>query len=306
MGYLNEFPHFESNKLNLDWLLEQYSTFNQRIQEIQDHFDEVAEAMQQGIDTFEENVNNSLGQMTQNITDLQGDFDAFVETVNQNFSDLTDDIRDDVSDALSDMQDDVSTAITDIQSQITTISNNMVTYISNHFEEWAVEAVTINFSINNDTLSCDKTLSEINNILQSGYSYKFLYNGEELICIGNRAGFPIVEGYIPIYDSNSLIIGYNVITIWIHNMSYSTSIKYVTFTEKVSNVTDCTLTNNLGNNSYLVIDSIYKITVTGGSGRYDYENVTSDVTIYSLSGNNNITGFNSGYTYIITYHFVER
>ena len=129
MGYLNEFPHFESNALNLDWLLQQYSTFNDRIQEIQNHFDEVAEAMQQGIDTFEENVNNSLSQMTQDITDLQGDFDDFVSTVNQNFSDLTDDIRDDVNEAID-----------NIQGQITTITNNMVSYVSEHMDEWQVEA----------------------------------------------------------------------------------------------------------------------------------------------------------------------
>lgn len=143
MGYLNEFPHFESNKLNLDWILEQYSTFNQRIKEIQDHFDEVAEQMQQGIDTFEESVNNSLAQMTQDITDLQGDFDTFVETVNQNFSDLTDDIRGDVDEA-----------ITDIQNQITAITNNMVTYISNHMEEWQAEA-----SYNNNILKLSNEAS---------------------------------------------------------------------------------------------------------------------------------------------------
>ena len=86
MGYLNEFPHVESNKLNLDWLLEQYRTFNDRIAEIQAHFDEVAEEMRQenaqykadmleAFNSFKDDVNeqvatisNAIEQVSENVT----------------------------------------------------------------------------------------------------------------------------------------------------------------------------------------------------------------------------------------------
>lgn len=45
MTNFNTFPHVDADDLNLDWLLEQYATFNDRIAEIQAHFDEVAANM---------------------------------------------------------------------------------------------------------------------------------------------------------------------------------------------------------------------------------------------------------------------
>ena len=275
MAYLNEFPHFESTTLNLDWLLQQYSTFNERIKEIQDHFDEVAEAMQQGIDTFEENVNNSLSQMTQDITDLQGDFDDFVSTVNQNFSDLTDDIR-----------EDVDNAIADIQGQITTITNNMVSYVSEHMDEWQAEATTIKYTISNDTLTCDKTRAEIANILTGGGSYRIILDTLnetcQLIPVTSEGGiYYAVKGQIAIYDTNNLLIGYHCYIIDMYNTTYIDYMEYISYKEIITNATSTSidLSNNLGNASDVVIESIYKLVVTGGSGRRDYTNVTSDLTI---------------------------
>ena len=111
MAYLNEFPHMEANKLNLDWLLEQYSTFNKRIKEIQDHFDEVA------------------AEMASEVNQLEQDFDDFKQTVNTNFSNLSHDI-----------EVQVNAAIADIQRQIDAINNNMETYISEHMNEWQMDA----------------------------------------------------------------------------------------------------------------------------------------------------------------------
>lgn len=111
MAYINEFPNWDSNKLNLDWILEQYSTFNQRIQEIQDHFDEVAEAMGQQVEQ------------------LESDFDDFKTLINNNMDAFE----------LS-IQRQLDQGLSNIQSQINTISSDMATYISQHMSEWQAEA----------------------------------------------------------------------------------------------------------------------------------------------------------------------
>ena len=111
MAYINEFPNWDSNKLNLDWILEQYSTFNQRIQEIEDHFDEVAEAM------------------GEEVAQLESDFQTFQNTINGQLDQFEDSI-----------QSQLTSGLANIQSQINTISTNMATYISQHMAEWQAEA----------------------------------------------------------------------------------------------------------------------------------------------------------------------
>ena len=153
MAYLNEFPHMEANKLNLDWLLEQYSTFNTRIKEIQDHFDEVA------------------SEFASDVKHLEHDFDEFKQTVNTNFSNLSHDI-----------EVQVNAAIADIQRQIDTISNNMAAYIETHMEEWQTEAINILFNSSdrnydtNSTITCDKTFSEVYDAIENAnYKFKLAY-----------------------------------------------------------------------------------------------------------------------------------
>jgi len=58
MAFNNEFPHIEANKLNLNWLLKQYATFNDRLQELHDHFDESVETMQNSQAAFEQAITN--------------------------------------------------------------------------------------------------------------------------------------------------------------------------------------------------------------------------------------------------------
>lgn len=111
MAYLNEFPHFEANQLNLDWILEQYSTFNKRIKEINDHFDEAVATIQGEVE------------------ELNNDFTEFVATVNDDFDTLSEDL-----------QEQVNGAITEIQSQINIINEHMEEYIATHIDEWQQEA----------------------------------------------------------------------------------------------------------------------------------------------------------------------
>lgn len=129
MAYINEFPNWDSNKLNLDWILEQYSTFNQRIQEIQDHFDEVAEAMG--------------GEVEQ----LESDFNDFKTLVDNNMDSFE-----------TQIQQELSSGLAQIQQQVTFISSNMAEYIAEHMNEWQAEASytdaqkRVNFNTSNNPL----------------------------------------------------------------------------------------------------------------------------------------------------------
>lgn len=159
MAYNNEFPHFEADKFNLDWILEQYATFNRRIQEILDHFDEVAAEMQSEIDQ------------------LENDFDDFKQEVNNNFSALSHDI-----------EVQVNAAIDDIQRQIDAVSANMEAYIEEHMAEWQQEAIEVLFESNdryfdaNSTITCDKTYAEVWDAIDNpNYQFKLSYNEDNTV-----------------------------------------------------------------------------------------------------------------------------
>ena len=136
MAYLNEFPHFEANQLNLDWILEQYSTFNKRIKEIQDHFDEAVATIQGEVE------------------ELNNDFEEFKETVNSNFDTLSEEL-----------EGQVNEAITDIQRQVNIINEHMETYVAEHMEEWQAEA-----SYSNNVLRLSDSASPLLDYSQSANS----------------------------------------------------------------------------------------------------------------------------------------
>lgn len=159
MAYNNEYPHFENNKQVLDWILKQYSTFNQRIQEIQDHFDEVAEGM------------------AQEVAQLQQDFTEFTQTVNNNFSSLSHELR-----------TQVQLEVAEIQRQINLVSQNMAEYIEAHMEEWQTEAIEVLFESNdryfdnNSTITCSKTYAEVwDAIDNANYQFKLSYNEDDTV-----------------------------------------------------------------------------------------------------------------------------
>lgn len=83
MAYLNEFPHFEANKLNLDWLLEQYTTFNARLQELHDHFDEAVASMNESIEQFERQMTSEMSTFEREIRHTVTEYSEKVDTINQ-------------------------------------------------------------------------------------------------------------------------------------------------------------------------------------------------------------------------------
>lgn len=89
MAYLNEFPKWDSNGRNLDWLLEQYSTFEKRLQEIRDEFtetvtrlegdiDDLENAYQRELDLFEGRINTLLGEITRKVDSINENIGGYV------------------------------------------------------------------------------------------------------------------------------------------------------------------------------------------------------------------------------------
>lgn len=100
MAYQNEFSHVDNSELNLDWLLNQYATFNDRIAEIQAHFDEVAAEMAQSNTDFKNEINQAFNE-----------FKTEVERESYN-----------------------------VERTIETITNNMTEYVGEHITEWQIQS----------------------------------------------------------------------------------------------------------------------------------------------------------------------
>lgn len=133
MGYLNEFPHFESNKLNLDWLLEQYSTFNDRLQEITDAFNAAVNQFESDLEDYETSINDAVA--------------SFENTVNGIISDFK-----------TETNGEIATFEATVEREIQQLTTNMVTYVEEHMDEWQAEATytdaqkRINFNTSNNPL----------------------------------------------------------------------------------------------------------------------------------------------------------
>lgn len=125
MGYLNEFPHFESNKLNLDWLLEQYSTFNDRLQEITDAFNEAVNQFESDLENYETSINNAVA--------------SFENTVNGIIRDFK-----------TETNGEIATFEATVEREIEQLTTNMITYVGEHMEEWQAENIYKDFVIDNN------------------------------------------------------------------------------------------------------------------------------------------------------------
>ena len=101
MAYLNEFPQWDGNGRNLDWLLEQYSTFNARIQQILDEF------------------NSAVSQMQSDIANLELEYDR----------------------KLDNFESRVLNEVATISNAIEQISSNVSDYVSEHMSEWQLDAM---------------------------------------------------------------------------------------------------------------------------------------------------------------------
>ncbi|WP_407422654.1 hypothetical protein [Methanobrevibacter sp.] len=87
MSNLNTFPHINADDLNLDWLLLQYATFNERIAEIMAHFDEVAAAMADQNEQYKNQMlalyNNYKNYVDAKVASMQNQVDSVKDAVEQ-------------------------------------------------------------------------------------------------------------------------------------------------------------------------------------------------------------------------------
>lgn len=151
MAFLNEFPHFNANSMNLDWLLEQYSTFNQRLQELHDHFDEAVASMEAEIASYKAEYEQAFADykaeinsaMTAYETSVNNTISAFETSVNSTISAF----ETSVNSAISTFETQVNGQVSTISNAIEQISNNVESYVENHISEWTLsassEAVTV-------------------------------------------------------------------------------------------------------------------------------------------------------------------
>lgn len=84
MAYLNEFPHFNANTMNLDWLLEQYATFNKRLQELHDHFDEAVATMNEELASYKAEYEREFEVFEARIDATIQEYNEKVDSINQN------------------------------------------------------------------------------------------------------------------------------------------------------------------------------------------------------------------------------
>lgn len=140
MAYLNEFPHVEANKLNLDWILEQYSTFDKRLQELHDHFDEAVAQMQESFDQAVNQFQASLNSFELQIT---ADFNAYKNLVNSTISAFETQITGDFDDFKREVNAEVAT----VADALDQVSEHVVTYVSQHISEWTLDASSIDIQV---------------------------------------------------------------------------------------------------------------------------------------------------------------
>ena len=156
MAYNNEFPHFEANKLNLNWLLEQYSTFNDRIQEIMTAFNTAVEQFESDLQDFETDVNTAISNFETNVNNIISEFQTT--------------INDEISEFQTSTNDEISEFETTVTNEINSLTTNMITYVSEHMDEWQAEA-----SYSNNTLKLSNEASPslsdevINKVQLDGY-----------------------------------------------------------------------------------------------------------------------------------------
>lgn len=140
MAYLNEFPHFNANSMNLDWILEQYSTFNQRLQELHDHFDEAVASMEAEIASYKAEYEQAFADYKAEINSAMTAYEASVNSTISAFETS-------VNSAISTFETQINGQVSTISNAIQQISNNVESYVENHISEWTLsassEAVTV-------------------------------------------------------------------------------------------------------------------------------------------------------------------
>lgn len=124
MAYLNEFPHTEASKLNLDWILEQYSTFNERLAEIVQHFDE------------------SVAQMESDILQFKGEYETAFNNYKSDINHLMENFETTIEGAIEQFENDINDEVDSIRDVIEIVNKNTEQYINENIQSFMWNVVT--------------------------------------------------------------------------------------------------------------------------------------------------------------------
>jgi len=242
MGYLNEFPHFESNKLNLDWLLEQYSTFNDRLEEITNAFNEAVNQFESDLENYETSINNAVA--------------SFENTVNGIIRDFK-----------TETNGEIATFEATVEREIEQLTTNMITYVGEHMEEWQAENIYKDFVIDNNNWTTatteDITAPDTFNNLRAlvgnpNYKFTLKYAVEgvmthlcELNCIEESSSLIVFVGHFYDYQIRLTYNSSNVVNLY--------EVKPTTFLTKNSYTGGATVISDFDSNGVLINDNGYNL-----------------------------------------------
>lgn len=80
MAYLNEFPNLKPNELNMNWILEQYSTFNERLEEIVNEFHSAVEEIERQFENYQNSINESVKEYSEKVDTINKNIGGYVDT----------------------------------------------------------------------------------------------------------------------------------------------------------------------------------------------------------------------------------
>ena len=276
MGYLNEFPHFESNKLNLDWLLEQYSTFNDRLKEITDAFDAAVNQFEKDLDDYETSINDAIV--------------SFENTVNGIIRDFK-----------TETNGEIATFEATVAREIQQLTTNMIEYVGEHMEEWQAENVYKAFVIDNNNwttasnedITAPDTFANVR-ALVGNPNYKFVleYAVEgvmthlcDLTCVEESSSLIVFVGHFYNYQVRITYNDSNVVNLYeVQPTTFLTKNTYNAAAATYEDFdSDGVLTNDSGytlpKGTWLVIGNIDLLAATDFEGDF----------IFSLDKESNIT-----------------
>ena len=294
MGFLNEFPHFESNKLNLDWLLQQYSTFNDRLKEITDAFDAAVNQFEKDLEDYETSINDAVA--------------SFENTVNGIIRDFK-----------TETNGEIATFEATVQREIEQLTTNMIAYVGEHMSEWQAENIYKAFVINNNNwttasaedITAPDTFANVR-ALVGNPNYKFVleYAVEgvmthlcELTCIEESSSLIVFVGNFYNYQVRITYNDSNVVNLY--EVQPTTFLTKNTYTAGAAVYTDFDNDGVLNNDNgytlpkgtWLIVGNMDLLAATDYVGTFDFalsieSNITEVVPI-KIVGNIPGSGYES-------------
>ena len=195
MAYLNEFPNLKPNELNLNWILEQYSSFNDKLQELHDHFDSAINDINASIDEFENEVNNTISE--------------FETSINESFEEF---------------KDEVNSEVESVSNAIEQVNENIEEYIGDNIQSflWNVVTVTLektetvnpesNTTINFDSYTIPEGYSSFIVLEYSEQYQNNIWYGAEIGSMDSVAIFPSLRTTISSGNYNFSMNVYNPVS----------------------------------------------------------------------------------------------